>query len=155
MSTLSFPADGPAGTWIRSTLNAKFGLPTSDWSDSDDAESDDNSEIAIQLHPIFRRTILADQWQGVRLGKDVTFTIPEIGSIPPTTMEELFKTRKAVMNVENQVAFRWRKIFITKTMTGLAPPVAQPGDVIFGILGCDVPYLLRKCDRGYNFLGEW
>jgi hypothetical protein len=154
-STFSFPVDGPASNWIRSTLNAKLGLPTSDWSDSDDAESGDNSEIAIQLHPIFWRTILADQWQGVRLGKDVTFAIPGVGSIPPSSIEELFKLRKAVASLENQVAFRWRKIFITKNTIGLAPPVAQAGDVIFGILGCDVPYLLRKCDRGYNFLGEW
>jgi hypothetical protein len=136
-------------------LNAKLGLPTSDWSDSDDADSDDESEIAIQLHPIFWRTILADQWQGVRLGKEATIDIPGVGTIPPRSVEELFKLRSALTSLENQVAFSWRKLFTSKKTIGIAPPVAQPGDVIFGVLGCDVPYLLRKCDEGYRFLGEW
>ena len=63
--------------------------------------------------------------------------------------------RAAVTSTENQIAFRWRRLFTSRRTVGLVPPVARNGDTIFAILGCDVPYLIRKCDNGYRFLGEW
>jgi hypothetical protein len=146
-----FPTDGPASSWIRTVLNRKLGLPVSDL--TEDSDSDDEASLSCSVYPTFWRVLLADQWQGVRLGKDVS--IPEVGSIPPKSIEELFKMRTAATSLENQVAFRWRKLFTLSKAVGLAPPLARNGDIIFAIFGCDVPYLIRKSENGYRFLGEW
>jgi hypothetical protein len=70
-------------------------------------------------------------------------------------MKELFKIRMAVTSSENQVVFRWRILFTSHKTIGLSPLVAPLGDIIFAIFGCDVSYLIRKCENGYLFLGEW
>ncbi|KAH7371305.1 heterokaryon incompatibility protein-domain-containing protein [Pyrenochaeta sp. MPI-SDFR-AT-0127] len=151
-----FPTDGPASRWIRILLNKKLGLPTialSQSADPDsDSDSDDEASLACQFSPIFWRILLADQWQGVRFGSEVS--IPGVGSIPPKSVQELFAMRKAVMSLENKTAFLHRRFFTSRLSAGLVPAVAVKGDVIFAILGCDVPFLVRRCETGYRFLGE-
>ena len=152
-----FPTDGPAAYWIRTVLATKLGIPivasTQEPGSDSDSDSDDEASISCQISPTFWRILLADQWQGVRFGKEVS--IPGVGSIPPKSIDELFKMRRAATSLENSVAYRWRHLFISRKTVGLVPPVARRGDVILAIFGCDVLYLVRKCENGYRFLGEW
>jgi hypothetical protein len=37
---------------------------------------------------------------------------------------------------------------------GLAPQLAEVGDEVWILLGCDVPMILRKCDDYYTLVGE-
>ncbi|KAK0512327.1 hypothetical protein JMJ35_005455 [Cladonia borealis] len=148
----SFPIDSPASSWIRTVFNRKLGLPVSTSTEDSDSDSDDEASISCQVHPTCWRVLLVDQWQGVRFGEEVS--IPGVGSIPPRSIKQLFAMRGAVTSTENQVAFRWRRLFTSRKTVGLVPPVARNGDIVFAMLGCDVPYLIRKCDNGYRFVGE-
>lgn len=158
--TTTFPLDGPPSFWIRTVLNKLLGLPTSE-EESDPYDSDDEIELPTQLHPIFWRMILADQWEGrrLRLGPTGTLEMPGLGSVPPRSIEELFEIRRKASSLQHGVApYRWRRLFVSKRQSmGLVPIDAQPGDAIFVILGCDVPFLLRKANDGpgYRLLGEW
>lgn len=144
--------DGPASLWVNSVLYETFqSLIEEMTGGKPDPEC---KEMYIQLLPIFWRLILADQWQGARLGQ-TPIELPRVGQIPPRSFDEIFKLRAAVSSYEYQCAFRWRTLFVSRQSVGLAPPVARPGDIVFAILGCEVPYLIRKCDGGYRFLGEW
>ncbi|QIX02031.1 hypothetical protein AMS68_007548 [Peltaster fructicola] len=50
---------------------------------------------------------------------------------------------------------RGRVVIVTATgYMGLAPHGAQEGDLLFVVLGSDVPYLLRHKDDGYELIGE-
>ena len=97
--------------------------------------------------------------------------IPGVGTIPPASsfamgggdpeehidriVKELFEVKGAVMSLENQAAFKWRALFTSKKTVGLSPIDGRKGDIIFAIFGCDVPFLVRKTEKGYLFLGEW
>lgn len=122
----------------------------------DNTEDPDSVELIIQAIPAFWRLILADQWAGKRLPTGDPFELENVGKVPPESFDGLFKLREAVASNENQAAFRWRSIFFShRVRLGLAPPGARPGDIVFGILGCSVPYVVRQCENGYQLLGEW
>ena len=38
---------------------------------------------------------------------------------------------------------------------GLLPQIANLGDVVCILFGCDTPVVLRPCGEDYNFVGEW
>lgn len=159
--TPSFPLDGPPCAWIKTVLAKKLGLPISSNAMDSDSDSDDETTMALEFYPLFWRIILADQWQGMRLKKGNSIEIPGVSSIPPNAsdmdgaVKELFKVRGAVTSFENQAAFTWRALFTSKKSVGLSPIGARKGDIIFAVFGCDVPYLVRKSEKGYLFLGEW
>jgi hypothetical protein len=50
---------------------------------------------------------------------------------------------------------RGRNMFVTGTgWLGLAPHGTQQGDVIFVVVGADVPFVLRQCGEAYEIIGE-
>jgi hypothetical protein len=172
--TEAFPLDGPPFAWIRTVLAKRLGLPVSSHealNPDPDSESDDETSRSLEFDPLFWRIILADQWQGVRLKKGNVVEIPRVGTIPPTIsfamnvgdpkehihriVKELFEVKSAVASSENQAAFKWRSLFTSKKSVGLSPVDGRKGDIVFAIFGCDVPFLVRKAERGYLFLGEW
>jgi hypothetical protein len=150
----NFPLDGPPSYWLRTVLNKVLGLPVSSPT-ADPYDSDDEIEIMTMIHPIFWRLILADQWSGKRLPKGDILEIPGLGRIPPRSVDEVIKIKAAVNSMEHKVAYRWRKFFVSRLTAGLAPAAARVGDVIFVPFGCEVPYLIRRCERGYKLIGEW
>jgi hypothetical protein len=101
----------------------------------------------------FWRVILADQWADQRITKG----LPDMGSIPPRTVEEAFELRKAASSYQFNCAFRHRKLFVSLKhgLVGLAPFKGRPGDIIFATFGCDVPHAIRRCENGFLLLGEW
>jgi len=151
-------------------LAKRLGLPVSSHealNPDSDSESDDETSRSLEFDPLFWRIILADQWQGLRLKKGNVVEIPGVGTIPPTSsfamdvgdprehihriVKELFEVKSAVASSENQAAFKWRSLFTSKKSFGLSPVDGRKGDIVFAIFGCDVPFLVRKTEKGYCF----
>jgi hypothetical protein len=142
---------GPTWLWIKSVLlNSMSGIIDDIVGEQSDPKM---RKVALHFVPQFWRIVLADQWENKRLGT-APFELNGVGTIPPSSIEEAFKIRRAVSSNEFNCAFRWRSLYLAKKLVGLAPATAQPGDIIFAILGSPVPYLVRKCEGGYRLLGE-
>jgi hypothetical protein len=77
--------------------------------------------------------------------------IPEKMPLDPT----LPSTIAIDLETSIEMATACRKFLRTdRGFMGLAPQLAEVGDEVWILLGCDVPLLLRKCDDYYILVGE-
>jgi hypothetical protein len=80
-------------------------------------------------------------------------------AVPPSNASEKLELLSALFVDANagQAGFLTRRLFVSgKGHMGLAPRAAISSDLICVLLGGEVPYILRRLDRGYyRLVGEW